>query len=153
MKESVSVCEAVGHGADGTNQTSVEAGKLNNATTHPSLRQRLQNPRQYERSQPLVCWLVRVTRTLVISIISPHKCLEMENHKKGQMLLRELGIKEAVFEPHLTGQDRTMLTEMLKKRLIQQGLQCSYGTLVALLSPLWGKNMIKLKRLCQVSVT
>lgn len=67
----------------------------------------------------------------------------MENHKKGakrrQMLLRELGIKEVVFEPHLTGQDRIMFTEELKKKLIQQRPQCSYGTLVALLSPLWAK--------------
>lgn len=55
------------------------------------------------------------------------------------MLWRELGIKEVVFEPHLTGQDRTLFTEELKKKLIQQRPQCSYGTLVALLSPLWAK--------------
>lgn len=80
---------------------------------------------------------------LVISILSPHKCPGMKNHKKGakrrQMLWRELGIKEVVFEPHLTGQDRTLFTEELKKKLIQQRPQCSYGTLVALLSPLWAK--------------
>lgn len=46
------------------------------------------------------------------------------------MLLRELGIRRAVFGLQFTGPDRTMFTGEIKKRLIQQGLQ---GTLVALL--------------------
>lgn len=39
------------------------------------------------------------------------------------MLLRELGIREAVFEPQFTGPDTTVFTEELKERLIQQGLE------------------------------
>jgi hypothetical protein len=37
------------------------------------------------------------------------------------MLLRELGIREAVFEPQFT--DTTVFTEGLKERLIQQDLE------------------------------
>lgn len=70
------------------------------------------------------------------------------------MLLRELGIKEVVFEPHLTGQDRTMFTEELKKKKTDPAEASMFiWNLSGFTEPFVGKNTIKLKRLCQVSVT
>lgn len=41
--------------------------------------------------------------------------------EEEQILLGELGIQVAVFEPQFTGSDRTVFTEKLKRRLMQQG--------------------------------
>lgn len=64
------------------------------------------------------------------------------------MLLRQLEIREAVFESLLPEPDRTMLTVKIqnrgvKQKLILQGPQGLYGVLVALLSLFVGQDVCK----------
>lgn len=54
--------------------------------------------------------------------------------EEEQIFLGELGVPVALCEPRFTGPDRTVFTEKLKKRLMQQGPHGSHGE--ALLSPL-----------------
>lgn len=58
------------------------------------------------------------------------------------MLLRKLGIREAVFETQFTGPDKIMFTEELKKRLTQQGPRGWRGALVVLPSPIGGERCL-----------
>lgn len=53
---------------------------------------------------------------LVISVRSPHKHQELEDQKEGQVLLRELGGRGAVFEPGSLGQ-----VELLSQRRQRKG--------------------------------
>lgn len=54
--------------------------------------------------------------------------------EEEQILLGELGVPVVVLEPQFTGSDRTVFTEKLKKRLMQQGPRSGHGE--ALPSPL-----------------
>lgn len=58
-----------------------------------------------------------------------------------QTLLRELGVREAEFEPQFTGPNRTVFTEELEKRWIQQGPGDWFGALVSLLRSLVGQDV------------
>lgn len=62
--------------------------------------------------------------------------------------MKELGIRNSVFEPQFTQSDKTVFTEELKETLIQLGPQGWCGALAALLSPLVGQDLYR-----QVSVT
>lgn len=94
-------CEAVGHESRWDLSDCCGGRKiLSKVTTHPFLRQRLQNLRQHEGSQCMMDWLIRtIGNTLLFPSevsINVHECKTIE---EGQMLLRELGIRESVFKP------------------------------------------------------
>lgn len=65
-------------------------------------------------------WLSSVIRNPWLSPSEvPPEIQELEDHRGGQTLLRELGIRKAVLELRFT--DRTMFTGKLNTRLLQQG--------------------------------
>lgn len=64
------------------------------------------------------------------------------DHKGGQVLLRELGIRKTVFEPQFTGPERTVFTDKLEKMLTQQEPQGCYRALAASVLR-WVKTFIK----------
>lgn len=62
------------------------------------------------------------------------------------VLLRELGVREAECEPQFTGPNRTVFTEELEKRLIQQGPRDWRGALVSLLCSLVGQDVYEVEK-------
>lgn len=58
------------------------------------------------------------------------------------MLLRELRITETLFEPQLTGPDRSVSTEKLKKKLTQHGPPGCHGSFSGFAEPFGvGQNL------------
>lgn len=88
-------------------------------------------------------WLSSIIRNTWLSPSEvPQEIQELEDHRGGQGLLRELGIRKAVLELRFT--DRTMFTGRLNKRLFQQGPRGWHGVLAILLSPLVGQDLYEL---------
>lgn len=89
-----SATETVEHGS-GWDQSECCGGRKSESYNYPSLlRQRLHNLRGYELD-----WLVKAVRSTWLS--TSQVLINVRNWRtmEGQMLLRELGIREAVFEP------------------------------------------------------
>lgn len=63
-----------------------------------------------------------------------------------QVLLRELGVREAECEPQFTEPNRTVFTEELEKRLVQQERRDWRGTLVSLLCSLVGQDVYEVEK-------
>lgn len=60
------------------------------------------------------------------------------------MLLKELKVRDSVFEPLFTGPDRTIFLEELNKRLIHQGPKAGVDLLAVLLGLLVGQDLYEL---------
>lgn len=83
---------------------------------------------------------------MLILTRSPHNILNWGTTEEGQILLGELGIREAVLEPPFTESARPVFTEELKKKLLQHGPRGWSGAVVALLSPLVGQDLYAVGR-------
>lgn len=91
-------------GVEGIRLTAVETEKLSDVTSHPSLRQR---PHGLDSVMHRVFGglaYVSHEEHLDTSVQSPHKHQELEDQTEGQVLLRDLGGRRAVFEPGSLGQ-------------------------------------------------
>ena len=65
---------------------------------------------------------------------------------EGQALLRELGMRRAIYDAQFSESDRPAFTRDLKKILTQQGPQYWYGALIAFLSLLLGQDIYEIEK-------
>ena len=124
-------------GAESIMANGPEISKLATMTVHPALRWRLYTGIQYDNeNHSIIDWLMAACR-----MVWPNKSdipLHTGLWSSTEYLpnyIRELGIREAIYEDSFDSPDTVRVSVEMKDLILQQAPSHLYGTLVSILNP------------------
>lgn len=125
-------------GAESVVVNGPEISKLASITTHPALRQRLYAAVQHnEENHSLIAWLMAACRvTWANKTDIPLNTGLWSSMEDLQNYIRELGMKEAIYEDNFESPDMIKFSAGMRDLILQQAPPHQYGTLVSILNPL-----------------
>lgn len=125
-------------GAESVLVNGPEIAKLATMTVHPALRQRLYVGNQYrDENHSILEWLMAACRMVWPnqSDIPLHTGM-WSSMEDLQNYIRELGVREAIYEDTFDGPDMVKFSAGMRDLILQQAPSHLYGTLVSILNPL-----------------
>jgi len=125
-------------GAESVVVNGPEISKLASITTHPALRQRLHASFQYnEENHSLITWLMATCcATWTNKSDMPLNTNLRSSMEDVQNYIRELGMKEAIYEEDFESPDTIKFSAGMRDLILKQVPPQQYGTLVPILNPL-----------------
>ncbi|KAF6278129.1 hypothetical protein mRhiFer1_009413 [Rhinolophus ferrumequinum] len=132
-------------GADNILCSPGEMEKLAFVTVHPSLRQRLQNCHRLAQNQgnhTLMEWLTAAVCTVWGQAGElPDTVSQWQSYMKLTQIIREMGMRRAIFNPNMQGPDDELFTVSLRDLTLDTAPESAFGSLVAILTPYVGRRI------------
>ena len=115
-----------------------ELSKLATITVHPALRQRLYVAGQFpDDNHSIIEWIMAACRAIWPNKSDlPINSSLWNTMEDLQNYIRELGMREAIYEEAFDGPDMIRFSAGMRDQILQQAPSHMYGTLVAILNPL-----------------
>ncbi|XP_021238701.1 uncharacterized protein LOC110391220 [Numida meleagris] len=131
-------------GAESVVVSGPEVSKLASITSHPALRQRLYATVQHnDENHTLMDWLMAACRiTWPNKTDIPVHAGLWSSMEDLQTYIRELGMKEAIYEDGFESADLVKFSAGMRDLILQQAPSHHYGTLLSILNPLVASEAI-----------
>ena len=140
--------ETLGHRGGGYHLFRDNIAWLASLTPHPSLRQRLQNTRQLiqgvlNQTHTWMEWINAAIRTLWVNLGElPDAVSKWYTYAELTQVVRELGVKQSMFNPNIQDPDDKHFTGGMKDAILNNASSTTSGSLTATLAPDWGTPSI-----------
>ena len=121
-----------------------EVGWLASITTHPSLRQKLQDARQLMQCVPnqthdLTEWINSAIHTMWSNAGElPDTVSKWHTYVELTQVVRELRMKQSIFNPNTQGPDDGCFTDSVLDTILNNAPSTSFGSLTVILAPYVG---------------